>query len=375
MKYYIIAGEASGDLHGANLIKNLQKLDPDSQFRVWGGDKMEAAGGELVKHYKNHAFMGIVPVIKNLSTIRQNLNYVVEDIRSFLPDALILIDYSGFNLRVAKRVRSIGFRIFYYISPQVWAWRQNRVHAIKKLTDKVFTILPFEKEFYRKYGIDVEYVGHPLLDSIKEFRDGFTISDEEFRVKNKLSSKPIVALIPGSRKQELLAQLPVMLATIRNFTDCQFVIAGMNSIKPEIYEQCTKGYEVSLILDQTYELLSFSKAAIVTSGTATLEAALFNIPEIVCYRAGTLSYLLVKNLVKIQFISMVNLIMGRLIVKELVQNDLTVDKVTEELRLLLTDQSYHKKMMDGYAELKNKLGGSGASHRAAQGMYNLLTNQ
>lgn len=375
MKYYIIAGEASGDLHGANLIKNLQKLDPDSQFRVWGGDKMEAAGGELVKHYKNHAFMGIVPVIKNLSTIRQNLNYVVEDIRSFLPDALILIDYSGFNLRVAKRVRSIGFRIFYYISPQVWAWRQNRVHAIKKLTDKVFTILPFEKEFYRKYGIDVEYVGHPLLDSIKEFRDGFTISDEEFRVKNKLSSKAIVALIPGSRKQELLAQLPVMLATIRNFTDCQFVIAGMNSIKPEIYEQCTKGYEVSLILDQTYELLSFSKAAIVTSGTATLEAALFNIPEIVCYRAGTLSYLLVKNLVKIQFISMVNLIMGRLIVKELVQNDLTVEKVTEELRLLLTDQSYHEKMMDGYAELKNKLGGSGASHRAAQGMYNLLTNQ
>ena len=375
MKYYIIAGEASGDLHGANLIKNLKRFDPDSQFRVWGGDKMKAAGGELVKHYKNHAFMGIVPVIKNLSTIRQNLKYVVEDITSFMPDALILIDYSGFNLRVAKRVRSIGFRIFYYISPQVWAWRQNRVHAIKKLTDKVFTILPFEKEFYRKYGIDVEYVGHPLLDSIKEFRDGFTISDEGFRIKNELSSKPIVALIPGSRKQELLAQLPIMLGTISNFTDYQFVIAGMSSIKPEIYEQCRKGYEVSLILDQTYELLSFSEAAIVTSGTATLEAALFNIPEIVCYRAGTLSYLLVKNLVKIQFISMVNLIVGRMVVKELVQNDLTVDKVTEELRLLLADQSYHEKMMDGYAELKNKMGGPGASHRTAQGMYDLLTNQ
>ncbi|MDX2445524.1 MAG: lipid-A-disaccharide synthase [Bacteroidales bacterium] len=375
MKYYVIAGEASGDLHGANLIKSLKGIDSNAQFRVWGGDKMEAAGADLVKHYKDHAFMGIVPVIKNLGTIRQNLKEVVKDIEIFLPDALILIDYSGFNLRVAKKVRQLGITIFYYISPQVWAWRQSRVHDIKMLTDKVFTILPFEKEFYKKFDVDVEYVGHPLLDSIKEFDDGFTISEEEFRKKNKLSSKPIVALIPGSRKQELQAQLPVMLGVMRNFPDYQFVIAGMRSIKPEIYSGYIDNYDISIILDQTYELLSFSEAALVTSGTATLETALFNVPEVVCYRAGTLSYLLVKNLVKIQFISIVNLIMGRKVVNELIQNDLTIDKVSEELNLLLGDKNYKNELMNGYKELKSKLGGPGASLRAAQSMNKILNSE
>jgi len=374
MKYFIIAGEASGDLHGANLIKSLKKIDTNGHFRVWGGDKMQAAGGELVKHYKDHAFMGIMPVIKNLGTIRRNLIQVVEDIENFSPNALILIDYSGFNLRVAKKVRHLKFKIFYYISPQVWAWRKNRVYDIKKLTDKVFSILPFEKEFYSEYDVDVEYVGHPLLDSIKEFNEGFTISEKEFRKKNKLSDKPLVALIPGSRRQELLAQLPIMLGAVENFPDYQFVIAGMSSIKDETYLDCTSGFDISIIHDQTYELLSFSKAALVTSGTATLEAALFNVPEVVCYRAGTLSYILVKNLVKIKFISIVNLIMGRKVVNELIQKDLTVDNLTSELRLLLSDESTRKNVAAGYEEVKNKLGGPGASLRAAKGMYDLMMN-
>ena len=374
MKYYIIAGEASGDLHGANLIKGIKTIDNNSLFRVWGGDKMQAAGAELVKHYKDHAFMGIIPVIKNLGTIRRNLFQVVEDIENFSPDALILIDYSGFNLRVAKKVRHLRFKIFYYISPQVWAWRQKRVYDIKKLTDKVFAILPFEKEFYSKYDVDVEYVGHPLLDSIKEFHEGFTISENEFRRENDLSEKPLVALIPGSRRQELLAQLPVMLGAIESFPDYQFVIAGMNSIKDETYMDCISGFEISIIYDQTYELLSFSKAALVTSGTATLEAALFNVPEVVCYRAGKLSYILVKHLVKIQFISIVNLIMGRKVVNELIQDELTVENVRKELQLLLSDESTRKNVTAGYDEVKNKLGGPGASHRAAQGMVNLLKN-
>lgn len=374
MKYYIIAGEASGDLHGANLIKGIKTIDNNSHFRVWGGDKMQAAGAELVKHYKDHAFMGIIPVIKNLGTIRRNLFQVVEDIENFSPDALILIDYSGFNLRVAKKVRHLRFKIFYYISPQVWAWRQKRVYDIKKLTDKVFAILPFEKEFYSKYDVDVEYVGHPLLDSIKEFHEGFTISENEFRRENDLSEKPLVALIPGSRRQELLAQLPVMLGAIKSFPDYQFVIAGMNSIKDETYMDCISGFEISIIYDQTYELLSFSKAALVTSGTATLEAALFNVPEVVCYRAGKLSYILVKHLVKIQFISIVNLIMGRKVVNELIQDELTVENVRKELQLLLSDKSTRKNIRAGYDEVKNKLGGPGASLRAAQGMVNLLKN-
>lgn len=375
MKYYIIAGEASGDLHGSNLIKALIKEDPEAEFRVWGGDKMHAATGNLVKHYKEHAFMGIVPVIKNYSTIRDNFKLAEKDIEEYAPDALILIDFSGFNLRIAKKVKHLGLTVFYYISPQVWAWRQHRVYKIRELVDRMFTILPFEKGFYKKYEYDVEYVGHPLLDSIAEFKKDFTMERKDFLEKNKLSGKPLIAILPGSRKQELQAQLPLMVKVSRNFPDHQFVVAGMSSLNREIYTRSFKDFEVKLILDQTYELLSFAEAALVTSGTATLETALFNIPEVVCYRAGRFSYHLVKALIKIKFISIVNLIMDKQVVKELIQNELTVRNITDELRKLQNNTSYREEMLKNYATLEKKLGGEGASLRAARGMVEFLSQQ
>ncbi len=373
MKYYIIAGEASGDLHGSNLIKALKKEDSEAEFRVWGGDKMQAASGNLVKHYKEHAFMGIVPVIRNYSTIRENFKLAEKDIAEYAPDALILIDFSGFNLRIAKKVKHLGFPIFYYISPQVWAWRQHRVFKIRELIDRMFTILPFEKDFYEKFDYDVEYVGHPLLDSIAEFKKGFTMGRQEFLEKNRLSGKPIIAILPGSRKQELQAQLPIMVEASRNFPDHQFVVAGMHSLNREIYTSCLKKPDVKLIFDQTYELLSFAEAALVTSGTATLETALFKVPEIVCYRAGRFSYYLVKTLIKIKFISIVNLIMDKAVVKELIQNDLTVQNLNNELNKILNDTPYREDMLQNYTELENKLGGEGASIRAARGMFKFLS--
>ena len=372
MKYYIIAGEASGDLHGSNLIKALKGLDPDASFRVWGGDKMQAASGNLVKHYKEHAFMGIVPVIRNYPIIRDNFKLAEKDIANYAPDALILIDFSGFNLRIAKKVKSPGFRIFYYISPQVWAWRQHRVYKIRKLIDRMFTILPFEKAFYKKFDYDVDYVGHPLLDSIAGFKKGFNMERQEFLEKNELSAKPIIAILPGSRKQELHAQLPIMIEVSRKYTDYQFVVAGMKSLSREIYTGFFKDFEVKLVFDQTYELLSFAEAALVTSGTATLETALFKVPEVVCYRAGRFSYYLVKALIKIKFISIVNLIMDKLVVKELIQNDLTVRNINMELDRLLNNPSYREEMLQNYSELEKKLGGEGASLRAARGMLKFL---
>ncbi len=372
MKYYIIAGEASGDLHGSNLINALKKEDRDAQFRVWGGDKMQAASGNLVKHYKEHAFMGIVPVIRNYSIIRNNFKLAEKDIAEYAPDALILIDFSGFNLRIAKRVKPLGFSIFYYISPQVWAWRQHRVYKIRELIDRMFTILPFEKAFYKKYNYNVEYVGHPLLDSIAEFKKGFTMEKQEFLEKNKLSGKPVIAILPGSRKQELQAQLPIMVETSRNFPDHQFVVAGMSSLNREIYTGCFKDFDVKMVFDQTYALLSFAEAALVTSGTATLETALFKVPEVVCYRAGYFSYFLVKALIKIKFISVVNLIMDKPVVKELIQNELSVQNVNKELNKLLNDTSYREQMLQNYTKLEKMLGGEGASLRAAQGMVKFL---
>ncbi len=373
MKYYIIAGEASGDLHGSNLIKALKKTDPDPGFRVWGGDKMEAAGGILVKHYKHHAFMGLMPVLSNIATIRKNFRLAEKDILDYQPDALILVDYSGFNLHVAKRVQSKGFKIFYYISPQVWAWRKSRVHTIKKLIDRMFTILPFEKDFYKGYAVDVEYVGHPLLDAIQDFTSSFNSSRERFIEENDLTGKPIIALLPGSRKQEINAMLPLMLEATDHFPGHEFIIAGTSSLDPKLYGKFLGKRKIRMMVDKTYEILSFAVAALVTSGTATLETALFKVPQTVCYRAGYLSYLIVKNMVDIKYISSVNLIMDQPVIEELIQNRLNIRNLTFFLDKILNDTEYIQTQARLYDSLEKKLGGAGASTRAAEGMYRLLS--
>jgi len=373
MKYYIIAGEASGDLHGANLIKAIKKLDGEAEFRVWGGDKMAETSGELVMHYRKHAFMGLFPVLWNLRIIKRNFALVEKDIGNYRPDALILIDYSGFNLRVAKMVKSPGLKIYYYISPQVWAWRKNRVKVIKAVVDKLFSILPFEKEFYKAYDFDVEYVGHPLLDAIDEYVKGQPAGMDDFISRNKLSGKPIIALLPGSRTQEINSQLPCMAKVSKSFSNYEFLIASAPSMDEEIYEPYTGKYPVKLIRDQTYDLLRFSDAALVTSGTATLETALLKVPQVVCYKAGALSYHIVKKLVDIRFISIVNLIMKEPVIKELIQKDMTERNLLAELELLLNDSSYRGRMIENYNELEKKLGGAGASDRAARGIFSDLT--
>ncbi len=375
MKYYIIAGEASGDLHGSNLIHALKEVDPKAEFRLWGGDKMEAASGNLVMHYRKHAFMGLFPVLWNLRTIKKNFNLAEKDLHNYKPDALILIDYSGFNLRLAKKVKKPGLKIYYYISPQVWAWRKSRVNVIKNVVDELFSILPFEKEFYKQFNFDIEYVGHPLLDEIYKFNSGIQRTKEEFTILHKLSGKPIIALLPGSRNQEIKAQLPIMAMMSAKFREYEFVIASIPSIKEEMYEPYLRKYDLKFVRNQTYELLKFSVAALVTSGTATLEAALFKVPQVVCYRAGTLSYLIVKNLVKVRYISIVNLIMDDSVIKELIQNEMNPENIEKELKLLLNEHSYRSNMIYKYEELEKKLGGRGASERAAKGIFDDLTGE
>ncbi|MCT4637102.1 MAG: lipid-A-disaccharide synthase [Bacteroidales bacterium] len=373
MKYYIIAGEASGDLHGSNLMKGIKNYDSSAEFRVWGGDKMCDAGGDLVKHYKEHSFMGLVPVIKNIRTIKANFKLCEEDLKQYKPDVLILIDYSGFNLRVAKFAKAMGLKIFYYISPQVWAWRKGRVKTIKQLIDKMFVILPFEKEFYASYGYDVKFVGHPLLDAIEEYKKNKLISKSEFIEKYRLSEKPVIAILPGSRKQEIKEKLPEMLGVVSNYKDYQFVIAAAPSIDESYYRGfISEDDDVKLIFDDTYNILNNSTAALVTSGTATLETALFKVPEVVCYRGGALSYYVVKYLVDIKFISIVNLIMDRQVVKELIQYDLNRDNIIKELDKILNDKTYRDKMLTDYDVLATKLGGVGASERAASVMIEEL---
>ena len=373
MKYYIIAGEASGDLHGSNLIHALKEVDSKAEFRVWGGDKMEAASGNLIMHYRKHAFMGLFPVLWNLRTIRKNFNLVEKDLHNYKPDALILIDYSGFNLRVAKKVKNPGLKIYYYISPQVWAWRKSRVHVIKSVVDKLFSILPFEKEFYKQFDFDVEYVGHPLLDAIRIFNSGKQQPKKEFYNLHKLSGKPIIALLPGSRNQEIKVQLPIMAIMSTKFREYEFVIAAAPSIKEEMYEPYLRKYQLKIVRNQTYELLKFSEAALVTSGTATLEAALFKVPQVVCYKAGAVSYFIVKNLVNVPYISIVNLIMDDSVIKELIQNEMNPENIENELNLLLNEQSYRNNMIHKYEEFEKKLGGAGASMRAAKGIFSDLT--
>ena len=362
MKYYIIAGEASGDLHGSNLIKQLKLQDSNANIRCWGGDLMEQAGGTLVKHYKERAFMGFAEVITNLSTILGFIKFCKKDISEFNPDKLIFIDNSGFNLRIAKWAKEQKFNTIYYISPQVWASRSVRVKAIKRDIDEMYVILPFVKDFYKKFEYDVSFVGHPLLDAIS---NRVLVKETEFRKEYNLTEKPIIALLPGSRKQEITKLLSVMLKMPAKFPQFQFVIAGAPSQDYQFYKQFINNENVQFISNKTYDLLSMSYAAIVTSGTATLETALFKVPEIVCYKTSWLSYQIGKRLIDLKFISLVNLIMDKEVVKELIQDDLTEESLTVELQKIIKGEG-RDQMFLNYFDLEKQLGGKGASKKTAQ---------
>ncbi|RZK56455.1 MAG: lipid-A-disaccharide synthase, partial [Pedobacter sp.] len=306
MKYYLVAGEASGDLHGANLIKALKAEDPNAEFRYFGGDKMQAEGGELVKHYADMAFMGFTEVVLNLRTILKNMKACKADILNYQPNTLILIDFPGFNLKIAEFAKEHGLKVCYYISPKIWAWNQKRVLKIKRVVDQMFCILPFEVDFYKKWGMDVHYVGNPLLDEIALFEP-----NANFRIENSISDKKIIALLPGSRKQEIERLLPDMLSVVDAFPDYEFVIAAAPTFQKEYYEQFMGGRNITLVFAQTYQLLHYAHSALVASGTATLETALFKIPQVVLYKGGAISVGIARLVIKIRFISLVNLIMDR----------------------------------------------------------------
>ncbi len=366
MKYYIVAGEASGDLHGSNLIKQIKKFDPISDIRCWGGDLMEQAGGNLVKHYRELAFMGFIEVVKNIRTIFRNLDFCKKDIQSYSPDVLILIDYPGFNLRIAEWARKKGIRVVYYISPQVWAWKESRVKQIKKNVDKMLVILPFEKAFYEKWNYSVEYVGHPLVDVVDQAEAELANTPET--TLSILNEKNLIALLPGSRAQEVAKKLPIMLEATKNFPGYRFIIAKASSLDDKFYEKFTHQYtNVRSIRNKTYPLLLQSKAAIVTSGTATLETALFGVPQIVCYKGSPISYQIAKRLIKVKYISLVNLIMNKEVVKELIQSEMNAANITTELNNILKNTETHARIMKDYSQLKKLLSEGGhASEKAAR---------
>lgn len=362
MKYYIIAGEASGDLHAANLIKALKQKDASAQIRAWGGDLMQEAGATLVKHYRELAFMGFWEVITNLKTILNNIAFCKKDIEEFHPDALIFIDYPGFNMRIAKWAKPRGIPTHYYISPQIWAWKESRINAIKRDVDEMYVILPFEKEFYEeKHKFPVHFVGHPLLDAIQ---NRASVSVEAFQKQHQLSELPIIALLPGSRKQEITKMLELMLKMTPHFPDYQFVIAGAPGQEDEFYQKFIGNQKVNFIKNKTYDLLSVAQAALVTSGTATLETALFNVPEVVCYKGNLISYHIAKRIVKLNYISLVNLIMDREVVKELIQDEFNEKQLQLELEKILSPEKRTEILAD-YQLLKKKLGGQGASEKTA----------
>ena len=361
MKYYIIAGEASGDLHGSNLIKEIKRLDPAASIRAWGGDLMKDAGASLVKHYRDLAFMGFLEVIKNLPTILQNIKFCKQDIEAWQPDVLVLVDYPGFNLRIAEWAKKNGFKVVYYIAPQVWAWKENRVKKMRVCIDKMFCILPFEKDYFKnKWNWDVTYVGHPLLPVIASFKSTNPLVTE---------NKKVIALLPGSRKQEIIKMLPVMLSVTPHFPNYTFMVAQAPGQDAPFYNRFLMGYtNVTLIKNSTYDLLSIADAALVTSGTATLETALFKVPEVVCYKTSKFSYQIAKWLVKIKFISLVNLIMDKEIVQEIIQENLTEQHLTTALRGITENEVTIKEVMENYQSLHTLLaaGGEDASIKVAK---------
>ncbi|MEN8121518.1 MAG: lipid-A-disaccharide synthase [Bacteroidota bacterium] len=367
MKYYIIAGEASGDLHASNLMHELKKVDTNAQFRVWGGDLMQQQGGQIVKHYKNLAFMGFVEVLKNLGTIKKNFKLCKTDLLDFKPDLLILVDYPGFNLRMAKFAKENNIKTYYYISPKIWAWKKSRAWKIKKYIDKMFVIFPFEKDFYKNYDYKVEYVGNPLIDEIEKKKENLS-EKELFLETNSLSGKPIIAVLAGSRKQEIKYILPEMLQVTNNFPDYQFVLAGAPGLTKESYETYIKDYPIKVIFNQTYDILKHAHAAVVTSGTATLEAALFDVPQAVVYKMHNLTYEIGKYFIYIKYFSLVNIIMQKAIVQELLQKKLP-EKIQKELSKILFDKEYRNLMLENYNLLKEALGQEGASKRTAEVIY------
>ena len=368
MNYYFIAGERSGDLHGANLIRAIRHHDPTANCRAYGGEQMEAAGAVLVRHYREMAFMGFLEVVKNFGTIRRILRECQADLLAHRPDVLILIDYAGFNLRMARFAKKNGIRVFYYISPKVWAWNQRRALNIKANVDRLFTILPFETEFFARYDYKVEYVGNPLLDALADFRP-----DPVFREKTGLDERLTIALLPGSRHQEITAILPTMLSATRQFSDYQFVVGTVSNLPDTLYDKLLADYPaVHRVCDAAYDLLHISTAALVTSGTATLETALLNVPQVVCYKTTGISYAIAKRLIAVPFISLVNLIADREIVKELIQNELTPERTTIELRAILPGEKGLDRQLTGYADVQKKMGEPGASERAGRLMVEAL---
>lgn len=366
MKYYLIAGEASGDLHGANLIKALKQVDKNAHFRAWGGDLIAEAGATVVKHYRDLAFMGFIEVLFNLRTILRNISFCKKDIEAYEPDALILIDYPGFNLRIAKWAKKRGIKVLYYISPQIWAWKEGRIKSIKRDVDEMYVILPFEKDFYeKKHNFPVHFVGHPLIDAIHNRKQ---VDPTEFRNAHNLDDRPIIALLPGSRKQEISKMLKVMLSVVDYFEDYQFVIAGAPSQEASFYSEFIKHDQVYLLLNETYDLLSIANAALVTSGTATLETALFKVPQVVCYKGNQISYEIAKRIIKLKYISLVNLILDKPAVTELIQNEFNEENLRDEL-LTVLDPYKRATMFLDYYDLEIALGGKGASEKTAGLIY------
>lgn len=360
MKYYVVAGEASGDLHASNLVAQIRQLDAEARFRGWGGDLMEAQGVDLVKHYRDLAFMGFVEVIANLRIILNNISFCKKDIQNYKPDVVVLVDYPGFNLRIAGFAKEQGFRVVYYISPQVWAWKQSRVHQIRKTVDRMLCILPFEQEFYRKFGIETDFVGHPLLDAIASRKEG-----QQVRQKISGNRQPAIALLPGSRRQEIKVMLPLMLTVVQRLPGYTFMVAAAPGIEESFYHGMIGQHQVELIKEDTYGVLETAVAALVTSGTATLETALFRVPQVVCYKGNKLSFYIARSMVKVPYISLVNLIMDRLVVTELIQDDLVPGRIFQELQRVLPGAMNREQVLDDYDLLKEKLGGIGASTRAA----------
>lgn len=370
MRYYLLAGEASGDLHASNLMKALKKIDPAASFRFWGGDLMEQQGGKPVKHYRDLAFMGFSEVIMNLPTILRNFSFCKDDIEQFNPDVIIFVDYPGFNLRIAKWARRKGYRTHFYVSPQIWAWKENRIKDIRRDIDQMYVILPFEKDFYEgRHNFDVHFVGHPLIDAIANRPP---VDVKKFRKEHHLDERPIVALLPGSRKQEISKMLQVMLSITGDFKDHQFVIAGAPSQEGEFYLPYLRKKNLRLVMNHTYDLLSTSTAAIVTSGTATLETALFKVPQVVCYKGSFISYQIAKKVVDLDYISLVNLIMDREVVKELIQRDFNKKNLKRELSNILSEET-RKRIFSDYYELEKKLGGAGASEKTAKLIFETIS--
>ena len=366
MRYYLIAGEASGDLHGSNLIRAIHEQDAHADIRCWGGDRMQAAGATLVKHYRDLAFMGFVEVIAHLRTIMRNIDFCKKDIQAFKPDVLVLIDYPGFNMRIAEWAKKQGIRIVYYISPQVWAWKEKRVLKIKRDVDKMLVILPFEVDFYKKWNYKATYVGHPLIEVINNERNNVPVTP--------ISDKPIIAILPGSRAQEIKVKLPIMLKMVKHFPDFCFVVAQASAQPDSLYKEIIGDEQVLLVKDQTYNLLKQARAGLITSGTATLETALFGVPQVVCYKGNAISFWLATKLVSVKYISLVNLIMDKPVVTELIQNELTEANLKAALTRLLQDEAYKKELKQDYDTLWDKLGSKKASALAAAEVIRLAAH-